>query len=153
MAEVLRVPQTGYDETEATVVEWLKKEGDVVEPDDMVVAIETSKATEELPSPVAGVVRKILVEEGTEVVVGIPKQGATFSLPIGTLVGERTITGSMMGSTNLSVDVPDLVALYQQGRYKLDELITGRYPLEKINEAIEATERGEALRNVIVFQE
>jgi Zn-dependent alcohol dehydrogenase len=49
------------------------------------------------------------------------------------------------------VDVPRLVALYQQGRLKLDELITARYPLEQINEAIAAMERGEALRNVIVF--
>jgi Zn-dependent alcohol dehydrogenase len=34
----------------------------------------------------------------------------------------------------------------------LDELITGRYPLELINEAIEAVEKGQALRNVIVFE-
>jgi S-(hydroxymethyl)glutathione dehydrogenase / alcohol dehydrogenase len=49
------------------------------------------------------------------------------------------------------VDVPRLVELYRQGRLKLDELVTERYPLEKINEAIAAVERGEALRNVIVF--
>lgn len=89
---------------------------------------------------------------GTEVIVGIPERGATFALPIGALVlGGRTVKGSWMGFTNLSVDVPRLVALYQQGRLKLDELITGRYPLEEINEAINAVERGEALRNVIVF--
>jgi Zn-dependent alcohol dehydrogenase len=56
-----------------------------------------------------------------------------------------------MGSTRLSVDVPRLAALYQQGRLKLDELITMRYPLEQINEAIEAVEKGEALRNVVMF--
>ena len=49
------------------------------------------------------------------------------------------------------MDIPRLVELYQAGRLKLDELITARYPLEQINEAIEAMERGEALRNVIVF--
>jgi S-(hydroxymethyl)glutathione dehydrogenase/alcohol dehydrogenase len=43
------------------------------------------------------------------------------------------------------------VKLYQQGRLKLDELVTARYPLEKINEAIAAMEHGEALRSVIVF--
>ena len=58
-----------------------------------------------------------------------------------------------MGSTRLSVDVPHLIELYRQGRLKLDELITARYPLDRINEAIEAVERGEALRNVIVFGE
>jgi Zn-dependent alcohol dehydrogenase len=34
----------------------------------------------------------------------------------------------------------------------LDELITNRYPLDKINEAIESVEKGQALRNVIVFK-
>jgi len=56
-----------------------------------------------------------------------------------------------MGTARLSLDVPRLVALYQAGRLKLDELITGRYPLEQINQAIEAVERGKALRNVIIF--
>jgi S-(hydroxymethyl)glutathione dehydrogenase/alcohol dehydrogenase len=56
-----------------------------------------------------------------------------------------------MGSTRLSIDVPRLVGLYQRGGLLLDELITARYPLEEINEAIEAVERGESLRNVIVF--
>jgi S-(hydroxymethyl)glutathione dehydrogenase / alcohol dehydrogenase len=51
----------------------------------------------------------------------------------------------------LSSDIPWLVDLYQQGRLKLDELITARYPLEQINEAMEKMERGEALRNVIVM--
>ena len=62
-----------------------------------------------------------------------------------------TAIGSRMGTTRLQVDVPRLVDLYLEGRLKLDELITARYPLERINEAIEAMERGEALRNVIVF--
>jgi Zn-dependent alcohol dehydrogenase len=56
-----------------------------------------------------------------------------------------------MGSARLQVDVPKLVTLYQEGRLKLDELITNRYPLAEINEAIAAVSRGEALRNVIVF--
>jgi S-(hydroxymethyl)glutathione dehydrogenase/alcohol dehydrogenase len=43
------------------------------------------------------------------------------------------------------------VSLYQQGRFKLDELVSGRYPLEEINEAVASVNRGEALRNVIVF--
>ncbi len=47
--------------------------------------------------------------------------------------------------------MPWLVNLYQQGRLKLDELITAHYPLAQINQAIESMEKGEALRNVIVF--
>ena len=64
---------------------------------------------------------------------------------------EKTVTGGFMGSIRLQVDVPGLIALYKAGRYKLDELIAGRYPLERINEALESSMAGEALRNVIVF--
>ncbi len=56
-----------------------------------------------------------------------------------------------MGSPRIRVDIPRLVGLYRQGTLKLDELSSGRYPLEKINEAIASVNRGEALRNVIVF--
>ena len=51
----------------------------------------------------------------------------------------------------LAFDIPKLIELYRQDRLKLDELITGRYKLEEINEAIASVNRGEALRNVIVF--
>ena len=66
--------------------------------------------------------------------------------------GEKVLTGCGMGSTQLNIDIPRLVELYREGRIKLDELITNRYPLEKINQAIELTARGEALRNVIMFE-
>jgi len=88
---------------------------------------------------------------GSVVVVGLPKSSDTVALNIHRLIGERHVVGSPMGSTRLSVDVPRLVELYQQGKLKLDELITQRYPLAEINAAIESMERGEALRNVIIF--
>ena len=88
---------------------------------------------------------------GSVVVVGLPKSSDTVALNIHRLIGERHVVGSPMGSTRLSVDVPRLVELYQQGKLKLDELITQRYPLAQINKAIESMERGEALRNVIMF--
>ena len=56
-----------------------------------------------------------------------------------------------MGSARIAIDIPNLVALYRQGRLKLDELISGRYPLADINEAIASVKAGDALRNVIVF--
>lgn len=91
---------------------------------------------------------------GTVVLVGMPKAGATAPIPVGDFVynGQKVI-GSNMGSSRLSVDVPRLAELYRHGRLKLDELITARYPLQRINEAIESMERGEALRNVIVFSD
>ena len=45
----------------------------------------------------------------------------------------------------------DSTPFYRQGRLKLDELITGRYALDDINDAIDSVVRGDALRNVIVF--
>lgn len=89
---------------------------------------------------------------GTLVVVGLPPSGATFAVEAVDFAGDgQRILGSNMGSTRLGVTVPALVDLYHQGRLQLDELITARYPLEEINEAIAAVGRGEALRNVIVF--
>jgi Zn-dependent alcohol dehydrogenase len=65
---------------------------------------------------------------------------------------EKNLIGGFMGATNLKIDIPNLVNLYQSGRLKLDELITARFHLERINEAMALTERGEGLRNVITFE-
>ncbi len=89
---------------------------------------------------------------GTMVIVGMPANGIKSALELGEIASEnQTILGSKMGATRLRVDIPKLVELYDQGRLKLDELITTRYPLAEINEAIAAVKRGEALRNVIIF--
>lgn len=94
----------------------------------------------------------LLRRAGTLVIVGMPASGAKLQIEaVDFADNSQRILGSKMGSTRLQVDVPKLVELYQQGRLKLDELITTRYPLAEINEAIAAVKRGEALRNVIVF--
>src|SRR5262245_10826827 len=91
---------------------------------------------------------------GTLVLVGLPARNATVALTVfDSVVDERKVIGSSMGSTRLSVDVPRLIDLYRHGRLKLDELITNRYPLEQINAAIEEMETGGVLRNVIVFSQ
>jgi len=51
----------------------------------------------------------------------------------------------------LNIDVYRIIELYREGRLKLDELITDHYTFEQINEAIESAEKGEAIRNVIMF--
>ena len=91
-------------------------------------------------------------KRGKTVLIGVPEAGETFTLsPFELLDDEKVLTACFMGSTKLNVDIPRLVSMYQDGRYKLNELITGRYPLEQINEAIESVLKGEALRNVIVY--
>ena len=91
---------------------------------------------------------------GTTVMVGLPtpKDNIVSLSPFEFMDTERVLTGSQMGSTNLQINIPQLVTLYKAGRLKLDELITNRYPLEQINEAIQEVEKGEVLRNVIVFE-
>jgi Zn-dependent alcohol dehydrogenase len=89
---------------------------------------------------------------GTVVIVGMPASGVTAAFDPGWLAADgQHIIGSKMGSSRIQIDVPKLIELYGQGRLKLDELITARYPLERINEAVAGVTRGEALRNVIVF--
>lgn len=89
---------------------------------------------------------------GTVILVGMPPEALRTSLAVRPFVfnGVRLL-GSFMGSTRLQIDIPRLIDHYLRGRLLLDELISRRYPLEQINEAIESMERGEALRNVIVF--
>jgi Zn-dependent alcohol dehydrogenase len=90
---------------------------------------------------------------GMTLIIGLPKFTDTLSLnPFDFIKAERMLTGSFMGTTQLQTEIPKLVELYKAGILKLDELITARYPLDRINEAIEAVEKGKALRNVIMFK-
>ena len=89
---------------------------------------------------------------GTLVIVGMPASGAMAEIePVAIADAGLRIIGSKMGGTRLGVDVPRLVGFYQQGRLKLDELISNRYGIEHINQAIAEVKRGEVLRNIIVF--
>jgi S-(hydroxymethyl)glutathione dehydrogenase / alcohol dehydrogenase len=96
----------------------------------------------------------MLATRGTLVIVGIPsaREGDLSVAPAEFVLKEKTITGVYMGDTRLSIDVPNLINLYNSGRLKLAELVTGRYPLSRINEAIAAVEHQGALRNIIIFQ-
>jgi Zn-dependent alcohol dehydrogenase len=94
----------------------------------------------------------LLANGGALVVVGMPPSGAMAEYePVDLAYRGQRILGSRMGSARLSVDLPRLVDAYLAGRLKLDELISGSYPLARINEAIDAARGGKALRNVIVF--
>ena len=89
---------------------------------------------------------------GTLVVVGMPATGVKVRLEAVDIADRALrILGSKMGSARLRVDVPLLAEWYLQGRLKLDELISGRYALEQINEALNSARSGAALRNVIIF--
>jgi pyruvate dehydrogenase E2 component (dihydrolipoamide acetyltransferase) len=67
-----KLPDPGEGLTEAEIVSWKVKVGDTVKINDVVVEIETAKSLVELPSPFAGEVTAILVQEGETVEVGTP---------------------------------------------------------------------------------
>src|ERR1044071_2319811 len=69
MAIDILIPALGESITEATILRWLKNSGDVVEQDEIIVEIETDKATMELVAPEAGVLR-ITKGEGEKVQIG-----------------------------------------------------------------------------------
>src|SRR6266581_627582 len=89
---------------------------------------------------------------GTAVMVGVSPEGSELSLPANRVVREeRRLMGSFYGSARPHIDMPMILELYMAGKLKLDELVTHRFSLEKINEAVRSLESGEAVRPVIVY--
>ncbi len=72
MATTITMPQLGETVTEGTVERWLKKAGDSVEKYESFVEVSTDKVNSEVPAPVTGTLREILVQEGTTVPTGTP---------------------------------------------------------------------------------
>ncbi len=93
-----------------------------------------------------------LAPRGKLIMVGMPHSGATsnYEPVVVAALGQRLL-GTKMGDVVLQRDIPWLVDLYQQKRLKLDELVSGRWRLDQINEAISDTKSGATRRNVIVF--
>ncbi|MBT8079627.1 MAG: zinc-binding dehydrogenase, partial [Gammaproteobacteria bacterium] len=97
--------------------------------------------------------QRYLAPGGTLVVVGMPASGVTAEYDPGDLAarGQR-ILGSKMGSSRIHTDIPLLLDLYRRGDLRLDELISGRFPLQDINAAVAEVRDGNTLRNVITFE-
>ncbi|WP_299732531.1 Zn-dependent alcohol dehydrogenase [uncultured Tateyamaria sp.] len=95
---------------------------------------------------------KYLGRGGKVVMVGMPHSGAMAEYePVTAAFMGQGLVGSKMGDVVIQRDIPWMVDLYEQGRLQLDSLISGRWSLEQINEAIADTKAGKARRNVIVF--
>ncbi|MBN2239649.1 MAG: Zn-dependent alcohol dehydrogenase [Dehalococcoidales bacterium] len=91
---------------------------------------------------------------GTTIVIGlVPVKEPINFMVFDFLGGERNITGCGGGSTRLRIDIPRIIELYKDGLLKVDELISGYYPFDKINEAIESTMQGNVIRNIVMIQE
>ena len=89
---------------------------------------------------------------GTTVLVGVLPIGQTVEIGAADLtLQEKAITGSLMGSNRFQYDMPRYVDFYLDGRLLLDEMISSRIQLEDINDAFDAMRKGEAARQVIMF--
>ena len=95
---------------------------------------------------------RYLARGGRVLMVGMPHSDAvsTYSPVMMAAVGQGMV-GTKMGDTVIRRDIPWMIDLYKQGRLKLDELISNRWRLDQINEAIADTKSGAARRNVILF--
>ncbi len=91
---------------------------------------------------------------GTTVSVGLPAPDKRLSIPAVSLVGEeRTIKGSYMGSSVPSRDLPRFIALYRAGLLPVDRLLTHRLRLKDLNQGFDRLARGEAIRQVVIFEQ
>ena len=88
---------------------------------------------------------------GTCVVVGVSPAGTKISIDPGLFLQQRVLTGSSFGGGHQRTDVPMLIDLYMSGKYRLDEMITRRVPLEDLNAAFDAMLAGEVKRSVVVY--
>ncbi|WP_326636042.1 alcohol dehydrogenase catalytic domain-containing protein [Streptosporangium sp. NBC_01755] len=95
---------------------------------------------------------RVLAAQGTCVLIAGYPDGATLSFDPGHLLnGERRIIASKYGSSNPPVDFPDLVDLYLAGRLRLDDLVSGRWRIDQVDEAYDALSSGTQTRGLIVF--
>jgi len=93
----------------------------------------------------------LTARQGTTVVVG-HGFGEEMSawMPVEFCKG-KIITGSAMGAIRSRIEIPRIIELYRDGRFKLDELVSAHYSFDQLSEAIANMEEGNAIRNVIMF--
>ena len=89
---------------------------------------------------------------GMVVVVGVSPAGTRLSLDPGLFLQQRTLTGTSFGGGHQRTDVPMLIDLFMDGRYKLKELVTRELPLTELNHAFDLLQQGEVKRSVIVYR-
>lgn len=89
---------------------------------------------------------------GITVTAALPHPDARLQLSPVALVGqEKTLKGSYLGSCVPSRDIPAYIELYKSGGLEVDKLITHRLKLEDINEGFERLAKGDAVRQIVVF--
>jgi Zn-dependent alcohol dehydrogenase len=94
----------------------------------------------------------MLAPGGAAVLVGIPESGVSTAFdPVALASGSCRIIGSKLGDADIERDIPVLIDLYREGRLKLNELITDRFPFDAINQAMANARAGGGLKTVVAF--
>ncbi|MFK7965180.1 MAG: S-(hydroxymethyl)glutathione dehydrogenase/class III alcohol dehydrogenase [Burkholderiaceae bacterium] len=88
---------------------------------------------------------------GTSVIIGVAPAGAEISTRPFQLVTGRNWRGTAFGGARGRTDVPKIVDWYMEGKINIDDLITHKLPLEKINDAFDLMHSGESIRTVVEF--
>ena len=113
--------------------------------DAVLVTVGAARAYDDAPRYLAG--------GGKVVMVGMPATGAESSYEAVNLAAAgQSMIGSKMGNVVIKRDIPWMIDMYGQGRLMLDELISKRWSLDQINEAMADTKAGAARRNVIMLK-
>ena len=105
-------------------------------------------------APALELAYSITTRGGTTVTGGLPHPDARFALPaLGLVAEERTLKGSYIGSCVPTRDIPRMFEMYRRGVLPVEKLVTGRLPLSDINLAMDRLRTGEAIRQIIHFED
>ncbi|MEQ1753123.1 MAG: S-(hydroxymethyl)glutathione dehydrogenase/class III alcohol dehydrogenase [Micropepsaceae bacterium] len=88
---------------------------------------------------------------GKSTIIGVAGAGQEISTRPFQLVTGRVWQGSAFGGARGRTDVPKIVDWYMDRKINIDDLITHRLPLERINDGFELMSRGESIRSVVVY--
>src|SRR5438093_12165968 len=145
MAYTFKLPDLGEGLTEGEIARWLVSEGQEIAEDDPLVEIQTDKTTVEIPSPAAGTVTRILVEEGKVVPVGtvlvvIGGDGAQPADAKPRPKGRATPLVRKIAQ-ELGVDLESLTGSGPQGRITEDDVRAAAHPREGRREPLRGVRR------------
>lgn len=103
-------------------------------------------------APAFDLAYRITRRGGQTVSAGLTSPTAEFRIPaVNVVADERTVKGSYMGSCVPQRDIPRFISLYRAGKLPVDRLLTDVLSLDDINEGFDRLDRGEAIRQVVLF--
>jgi len=89
---------------------------------------------------------------GVAMIVGMAPVGAQITIdPLAMMRTSKVIMGTAYGHIRPLIDFPRIIELYRSGKLKLREMISRKFRLEEVNDALRALGAGEVARGIIVF--